>query len=210
MYVATVDSATQPPRRETPPLLAWLSAKLTLMLSVLLVLGGCSVPWKVVKESGPPSALTGAGAVAIQFDYSALLVEGMSQDAWVEQQKAKEPNYEKSWTDLKARLEEYYVQGFQDGWGTATRLAPGAAKPEGTILVLVKVNTLDMGHYIPFATTRSQVTINVVWDAAGPQDEIMVTGTDTPSLINASIFQHVGHIGQYLGKVSAKYLTTKQ
>lgn len=180
------------------------------MLSVLLLLGGCSVPWKIVKESGPPSALTGAGAVAIQFDYSTLLVEGMSQNAWVEQQKAKEPEYEKSWTDLKARLEEYYVQGFQDGWGTATRLAPGAAKPEGTILVLVKVNTLDMGHYIPFATTRSQVTINVVWDVEGPEDEIMVTGTDTPTLINASIFQHVGHIGQYLGKASAKYLTTKQ
>jgi hypothetical protein len=67
-----------------------------------------------------------------------------------------------------------------------------------------------MGHYIPFATSRSQVTVNVVWDANGPEDEIMVTGTDTPTLINASIFQHVGHIGQYLGKVSAKYLSTKQ
>jgi hypothetical protein len=210
MHLAAVDFAIHPRPREAQPSMSWFSSKVTLMLSLLLLLGGCSVPWKIVKESGPPSALTGAGAVAIQFDYSALLVEGMSQEAWVAQQKAKEPEYEKSWTDLKARLEEYYVQGFQDGWGTATRLAPGAAKPEGTILVLVKVNTLDMGHYIPFATSRSQVTVNVVWDANGPEDEIMVTGTDTPTLINASIFQHVGHIGQYLGKVSAKYLSTKQ
>jgi len=189
---------------------AWLRVRLSLLFSLMMLAAGCSVPWKVVRESGPPSALAGAGAAAIQFDYSALLVEGMTQEAWVQQQTAKDPEYEKSWTDLKARFEKYYLEGFQAGWGTATVLAPGAAKPSGTVLVLVKVNTLDMGHYIPFATTRSQVTVNVVWDAAGPEDEIMIVGSDTPSITNPSIFQHVGHIGGYLGKVSAKFLSSKQ
>lgn len=168
------------------------------------------MPWKVVKESGPPSALAGASAVAVQFDYSSIVVEGMSQDAWVAQQKAKDAEYEKSWADLKSRFEEHYLEGFRDGWGAATRLAEGAAKPEGTVLVVVKVNSLDMGHYIPFATSRSQVTVNVVWDRKAPDDEIMITGSDTPSLVNASIYQHVGHIGAYLGKVSAKFLSSKQ
>lgn len=196
--------------RITPLTPAWLRVRLTLLTSIMMLAVGCSVPWKVVRESGPPSALAGAGAAALQFDYSTLLVEGMTQEAWVEQQKAKDPEYEKSWTDLKARFEKYYVQGFQAGWGTATVLEPGAAKPSGTVLVLVKVNTLDMGHYIPFATTRSQVTVNVVWDVAGPEDEITIAGSDTPTLTNPSIFQHVGHIGQYLGKVSAKFLSSKQ
>lgn len=188
----------------------WLSRKVTLLWAVGLVLVGCGAPWKVVKVSGPPSALTGAGAVAIQFDYSTLLIEGMTQEAWVAQQKAEEPEYERSWNDLKARLEEHYVQGFQSGWGTATLLAPATPKPKGTVLVLVKVNKLQMRRYNPIVTSRSYVTVNVIWDAEGPADEIVITGSDTSTPINASIFQHVGHIGEYLGKVSAQFLSTKQ
>lgn len=207
MQLTELDLATHTMYRSPKPW-AWLT-QLTLLLSVVL-LGGCSVPWKVVKESGPPSALAGASAVAIQFDYSAITVEGMTQEAWVEQQKAKDAEYEKSWADLKARFEDHYVEGFQGEWGAATRLAAGAPKPEGTTLVVVKVNSLDMGHYIPFATSRSQVTVNVVWDRKAPDDEIIITGSDTPSLVNPSIFQHVGHIGNYLGTVSAKFLASKQ
>ena len=181
-----------------------------LALAALLLLGGCSVPWKVVRQSGPPSALVGASAAAIQFDYSTMLVEGMSQDAWVSQQTAKEAEYAKTWAELKARFEETYLNGFREEWGTAARLAEGAAKPAGTVLVQVKVNSLDMGHFIPFATTNSQVTVNVVWDVQAPDDEIMVSGTDTPSPVNVSIFQHIGNIGQYLGKTSAEFLKSKQ
>lgn len=179
-------------------------------VALVLLVGACSVPWKVVKESGPPSALSGASAVAVQFDYASLIVEGMSESAWVAQQKAKDGEYEKTWADLKARFEEHYMGGFSGEWGPVGRVAAGAPKPENTILVQVKINSLDMGHYIPFATSRSQITVNVVWDAKGPEDEIMITGSDTPSLVNPSIFQHVGHIGNYLGKVSAKFLSTKQ
>jgi hypothetical protein len=171
---------------------------------------GCSVPWKVVRESGPPSALVGASAVAVQFDYSALIVEGKTEADWVAQQKAKEAEYEKTWGDLKARFESTYLAGFSDEWGAVGRLAAGAAKPENTIVVQVKVNSLEMAHYIPFSTAQSQVTINVVWTAKAPDDEIMITGADQPSLVNISIFQHVGHIGDYLGKVSAKFLKSKQ
>lgn len=67
-----------------------------------------------------------------------------------------------------------------------------------------------MAHYIPFSNARSSVTINVVWTAKAPDDEIMITGSDQPSLVNVSIFQHIGHIGDYLGKVSAKFLRSKQ
>jgi hypothetical protein len=188
--------------------------KVLSMLMLVMVAGsmgtGCSVPWKVVRESGPPSALAGAGAVAIQFDYAGLSVEGKSEADWVAQQKAKDAEYEKSWADLKARFESTYLEGFSDEWGAAARLADGASKPENTILVQVKVNSLEMAHYIPFSTAKSQVTVNVIWTAKGPDDEIMVTGSDQPSLVNVSIFQHIGHIGDYLGKVSAKFLKTKQ
>ena len=184
------------------------------LLMLVMVAGslgtGCSVPWKVVRESGPPSALAGASAVAVQFDYASLSVEGKSEADWVAQQKAKEADYDKTWGDLKARFESTYLAGFSDVWGAAARLADGAAKPENTILVQVKVNSLEMAHYIPFSTAKSQVTINVVWTAKAPDDEIMITGSDQPSLINVSIFQHVGHIGDYLGKVSAKFLQSKQ
>jgi hypothetical protein len=187
------------------------------MMSVLMLVmmagfmgTGCSVPWKVVRESGPPSALAGASAVAVQFDYAGIMVEGKSEADWVAQQKAKDPEYEKSWADLKARFESTYMAGFTGEWGAAARLAEGAPKPEGTILIQVKVNSLEMAHYIPFSTAKSQVTVNVVWTAKAPDDEIMITGSDQPSLINVSIFQHIGHIGDYLGKVSAKFLKTKQ
>ncbi len=213
MQLVAPDFASTTPKRNAPPnpaLLPSLLGKLTLALATLLLLGGCSVPWKVVRESGPPSALVHAGAVAIQFDYSSMLVEGMSQDAWVSQQKAKEAEYEKTWGDLKARFEDAYLNGFRGEWGSAARLAEGAAKPDGTILVQVKVNSLDMGHFIPFATTNSQVTINVVWDAKGPDDEIMVTGTETPSVVSTSIFQHIGNLGGFLGKASAEFLASKQ
>ena len=191
--------------------------KLVRVLSLLLLTAiagsmgaGCSVPWKVVKESGPPSALAGAGAVVVQFDYSPLRVEGLTQDEWVAKKKEKEADYDKTWTDLKARLESTYLAGFSDVWGAVGRLADGAPKPENTIVVQVKVNSLEMAHYIPFSSAQSQVTVNVVWDAKAPDDEIMITGSDQPTLINVSIFQHIGHIGEYLGKVSAKFLQSKQ
>ena len=45
---------------------------------------------------------------------------------------------------------------------------------------------------------------------ADPDDEIQILGADTPSLTNPSIFQHVGHIGAYLGGISARFLADKQ
>lgn len=75
----------------------------------------------------------------MQFDYSDVIVEGKSEADWVAQQKAKDAEYEKSWADLKARFESTYLAGFSDEWGAVARHADGAAKPDGTILVQVKV-----------------------------------------------------------------------
>lgn len=186
------------------------------VLSLLLAIGagvlgtGCGVPWKVVKESGPPSALAGARVVAVEFDYAQLVIEGKTETDWVAAQKAKDPDYEKTWGDLKTRFESTYLAGFGEEWGGVARLADGATKPAGTIVVQVKVNSLEMAHYNPFSNAKSQVTVNVVWTAEAPDDEIMITASDRPSLVNVSIFQHVGHIGDYLGKVSAKFLRSKQ
>lgn len=176
-----------------------------------LLCAACGSRYTVITESGPPSALKGVTEAAVSFDYSKLVVEGRSEADWVAAKTAEEAEYEKTWADLKARFETHYMQGFTRGWPAAARLAEGEQPGEGAVRVIVEVRQLDMGRLIPFATTQSVISVRVKWNRkAEPDDEIQIQGADTPSLTNPSIFQHVGHIGAYLGGISARFLTDKQ
>lgn len=200
-------SPVEPTRR---PALS-TAPKLFGLALLALLCAACGSRYTVITESGPPSALKGATQAVVSFDYAKLVVEGRSETEWVARKTAEEADYEKTWADLKARFETHYMQGFTRGWPAASRLAEGEQPAEGAVRVVVDVRQLDMGRLVPFATTQSVITTRVKWNRkAEPDDEIQIQGADTPSLTNPSIFQHVGHIGAYLGGISARFLADKQ
>lgn len=191
----------------TPRKAVSLCALLMVSLSVFAC-GG--VPWKVVKESGPPSALLGAADVGIYFDYTPLYVEGFTEAEWVAKKTAEDQAYGQTWEDLKARFESAYVAAFMEAWGGGRRVAVDTAPKPGGVVVQVRVDTLEIGHYIPFAQSNSQVSAHLVWHAQGPEDEIVVQASDRPSLTNPSIFQHIAHMGARIGRLGATFLKSKQ
>ncbi len=196
-----------PPR----PLAARLRLDLLALATLSLLCVACGSHYKVIKASGPPSALRGAVEVKVAFDYTDFVVEGRSEENWVTEKTAKDPEYGKTWTDLKARFETKFLDGFTSVWPTSARLAEGETPAEGTTVAVVKVRELDIGRLIPFATRNSKIDVRVRYTRKeDPDAEIAIKGEDTPSLTNPSIFQHVGRIGHYLGRVSAIFVEDQQ
>jgi hypothetical protein len=176
-------------------------------VALFLLAGACSPGWKVVKTSSP-SALKGAGPVAVTFDYSKLIVGGMDERAFVESKKAKEPDYDATWAKLKGSFEESVLGGFGQRWpqGGVRAAAPGPG-----VGLVVYPTSLTMGHYMVVAATATSVSTSLSWTVNGqPVEEISVTGAETPTIYTPSVHQHIPGIGSYIGGKAGKYLSTRQ
>jgi hypothetical protein len=187
-----------------------------LLLVALAALSGCSVPWLVIKESGPPPALSGVSRVLVKFDYTGMMVGGMGGDKteaqWVKEKSAEEEGYEKTWADVKGRFESGFMEGIADTSPIATaRAAPDAVSSADTAVVTVTLNNLQVGKYIPFATKASEVTVVHTWERGGALvDQIQTHSQEVPALTNPSIFQHIVGLGGASGRLSGKFLDSVQ
>jgi cephalosporin hydroxylase len=135
----------------------------------------------------------------------------MEREAFLAKKVAEDPQYMKTWTDLLAEFEDKFILELRSRWGSVTVLAPGQKAPETSADLNVVVSSLDIGHYIPFATHNTKVAVAMRWSVKGQiahvQDE--ESGV-TPSLTFASVFQHIKPIGQKLGRAAADFMRAKQ
>lgn len=180
------------------------------------ILAGCGVPWMVIKESGPPSKLKGVDSVVVNFDYTGMMVGGMGGDKpeaqWVAEKSADEDDYAKTWDELKGKWEAMYMEGIADESPVATlRGAPGVAVSPNAAVVNVTLNNLQVGKYMVFANTDSGVTVTDTWSRNGEVvDQIQTRAQVSPSMTTPSIFQHMTDLGHSSGKLSGKFLDSKQ
>jgi hypothetical protein len=88
-----------------------------LVLTVCTFLSGCIVLQP--REPTPPSPLRTATSLKVDFDYSGLMVAGMgspkSEAEWVAAKTAEDPEYPKTWADLKSKWEENFMIGLSGG-----------------------------------------------------------------------------------------------
>lgn len=178
---------------------------------VCLCLFGASGCIRFVQaQPEPPSPLKGTTSIAIAFDYTDLVVEGRPKDEWIKVKTEKDPEYGKTWKDSTADLESNFVRGFRARWSSITLIQEGQPVPiEGAALV-VSVRSLDMGHYIPFATTKTKVDTVMNWSVEGAvahQDD--ESADFKPSLKTPSVFQHIKVVGEALGEAAGRFLRSK-
>jgi hypothetical protein len=179
---------------------------LTLALGVFTA-AGCGTAWKVIKDGGSPSPLKNAGPLTVSFDYSKLIVGGMSEAAFVQDKMTKEPDYQKTWGELKASFENHFVSGLAGGYTAG--VAPGAPGPQGAHVVVFPTH-LQMGKYMVVTSTATRVDAQCAFTVNGqPADEIGVSGAESATLVTPSVHQHIPGVASYMGKVTSKFLASK-
>lgn len=186
---------------------AWLVA--------LVALVGCGVPWIVVKQSGPPSALKGISAIAVSFNYAGLMVGGMGGDKpeaqWVAEKSAEEANYQTTWAELKGKWESVYLEGLAAKSPVPVTRSNGAPAPGNAADVTVTLTRLQVGKYMVVAAKASSIDVTHTFSRNGQVvDEIRTSSSVMPSIYSPSIFQHIGKMGQHTGVLAGKFLSKTQ
>jgi hypothetical protein len=184
---------------------------LLLCLFGLAGLTGCTPTWIVLKESGPPSALRGVPSVSVSFDYSTLVVNGMgrakTEAEWVAAKSAEDPTYPAAWAALKGKWEESFMAGFSAGAPVpVTRTVAGGEVPAGAASLVVMMNQLQIGKFVPFNTTLTTVQATYAW-SRGDQllDEIRTISSIAPTLLTPSIVDNLASIGHDVGRSNGKF-----
>jgi hypothetical protein len=167
----------------------------------------CGPPWKVVRVSGPPSALAGQTDVAVAFDYSRMYVEGRTEQDWVASKTAEEAKYPETWADLKGRFEAAVVQGMRSRFPSAHAVQAGPGSP----VMVVEVHNFKLGKFIPFVMPPTVLEASLIFQVGGQAtDEIQLTRSYPASITQPSVFNHIPYIGDAFGYAGASLLASKQ
>jgi hypothetical protein len=175
-------------------------------LVALLLMSGCGPAWKVIRASGPPSALAGASEVAVAFDYSKMVVEGRTEAAWVAEKTAEDAKYESTWADLKGRFEAAVLEGVRANFPKA-QLAKGGE----SLVMQIQPEIFKMGKFIPYVLPPTKIDARIVFLSGGnATDEIQLMRSYSPSLVQPSVFNHIGPVGQAIGRAGGSLLASKK
>lgn len=171
--------------------------------AVLLgVFSGCGPAWKVVRVSGPPSALAGATDLAVAFDYGQMVVEGKPEADWVAAKTAEDANYPTTWADLKGKFEAAVMEGVQSQVPSAHRVEAGV----GNAVMVVQMRDFKLGKFIPFYQPPTVMNGNLVFQVGGQGgDEINLVRSYPASITQPSVFNHIGHVGRAIGTAGGQF-----
>jgi hypothetical protein len=181
--------------------------RLVVTAAVFSLLVGCGPSWKVVRTSSP-SALKGAGEVAIAFDYSQMNVGGRAVGDFVAAKTAEDPKYPQTWADLLGRFETAVIDGMRHHNPHARAVQAGGPTP---VMLIVQPRTFQLGKFIPFAQPNTVMDVELVWQVNGQvTDEIGVKRAYPPSITQPSVFNHIGPVGEGIGQTAGKFLDSAQ
>lgn len=169
---------------------------------------GCGPAWKVVRTSGPPSALTAVTDVGVAFDYSDMIIEGKyKEQAWLDAKTKEDGKYLETWADLKGRFEKAVLTGVQVKFPSAHPVASG----QGQAVMVVRPQTFQLGKFIPFYQPPTTINANIGFDVGGQiTDEINTMSSYPASITQPSVFNHIGHVGQAIGRTGGAFLESRK
>jgi hypothetical protein len=167
----------------------------------------CGPTWMVIREGGSPPPLRGAGPITVSFDYSRLLVEGKNEQAFVQDKLVKNPDYEKSWAELKQQLETNFINGMAADWPAGVGVGPaGSAGVHATVFP----TAFTIGHYMVVAATNTEMEANVSFTVNGQlADEISIRGAERATVYRPTVFAQMPPLAVYLGKVTNRFVVSK-
>ncbi len=181
------------------------------ILGALLVAGllsGCGPGWKVLRASDP-TALGAASNVALAFDYSQMVVEGKPLEEFKAAKLAEDPKYAETWSELISKFESFTLEGLKGSFPNAHPASMG----RGDVTVTIRPNKFGMGKYIvvsSWPTVMDVVVAAHAGEAGDNTDEIQFQRSYPASMTQPSVFQHIGYVGQQIGQVTGRFLSSKQ
>ncbi|MFO0600603.1 MAG: hypothetical protein U0228_35170 [Myxococcaceae bacterium] len=179
-----------------------------MLVFATMLLSSCGPAWKVIRDSGSPSALSGQTSPAVTFDYRQLVVDGRSLEQWMTVKTEEDPKYPESWGTLMASFERSFVEGLQFQFPGAHSLGEGGPGP---FVLVVQPRSLGIGRANPFAPAPTSMTVALDFQLNGQStDAVSVTHTRTANLAEPSVFTRLPKVGEALGRSAGQFLDSKQ
>ncbi len=161
--------------------------------------------YAVIKQSGPPSALTGASAVWVQYDSSHVAIsdKNMTEEQWLATREKDE--HRQIYLDSKNSANVGFAEGFAAGLA-GVQINPGQA-PAGAIQITVSYLFWEEGMYAGVVAWPSKATARVIFSRDGQTvDEIEVSSAENASVFTPAPQQRFHTLGQRLGEYAAEYV----
>lgn len=171
-------------------------------------LAGCA-PYKVLQQSGPPSALQGVSQVAVSFDWSQVQVAGKPEAVYLAEKSAEE---QADFQVIKQETDAAVLEGMKDKGGPGvsfTAAAPGGdpAAPS----VVVQYVAVTTGIYTHVVNLPTKVQTRFQWSRDGKVTDVI----ETRAMVSASIttpsdHQRMGMAGGMIGKAAGRFFAASQ
>lgn len=143
-------------------------------------LAGCA-PYKVLQQSGPPSALQGVTQVAVSFDWSQVQVAGKPEAAYLAEKSAEE---QADFQVIKQETDAAVLEGMKDKAGPGVSFTAAAAGGDPAApSVVVQYVAVTTGIYTHVVNLPTKVQTRFQWSRDGKVTDII----EARAMVSASI-----------------------
>lgn len=181
------------------------AVRVALALAFSLYATACGPPWRVMRVSGPPSALSGMQSLGVTFDYSALIMGGMPEAQWLLTQP---PEDQSSYLATRSLMETELLAAL------GSELAPmPVVRATGTEshMIVVRYTMLEMGAYRVVFAMDSRLDSTLAFGPSGTiTDEIAVRTARVANLYNPSIDGRMSWCARRVAQLAAEYIRRAQ
>lgn len=175
-----------------------------LLLALALTTLAC-VPYQIIVQSGPPSALAGATTMAIQHDFSQIAISDkrMSEQQWLDSREKDE--HRNTYLETKNSAATGVSEGLVKKI-SGVQFTEGVA-PAGTIQITVFYMEWEEGMYAGVVAWPSKITARVQFSKDGQVvDEIQIHVEEQASMVTAAPQQRFHTCGKRVGEYAAHYI----
>lgn len=171
------------------------------------LLTACGPPWRVIRESGPPSALAGQTLIGVSFDWSRALLGNQSEQAWLASQP---PDDQASYMEVRNAIMQTYLLALQSQLASRgiTVVSSTGAEP---VQLVVQPLRLEMGFYRFMVNMDSRLDSAFVFVVGGQEaDNIEVRTTAVANMQNAAILGRMMTCAQRSAQLTTEFIRRAQ
>jgi hypothetical protein len=174
-----------------------------LVAIALLLLAGCGPPWRVIRESGPPSALAGVQLIGVSFDWQRATVGGVPEAAYLANLP---PDEQANYMEVHNAIEAAYFAELQRQ-AVGVQVVPSTgAEP---VQLVVQPLFLELGYYRVIVSRDSRLDVAAVFLVGGqPVDEIEVTASRRASMRDPTVLNRMTDAAIVDAQLTARFIRT--
>lgn len=167
----------------------------------LLLLAGCGPPWRVVRQSGPPSALAGVQLIGVSFDWSRATVGGVPEGAYL---GSLPPDEQANYMEVHNTIEAAYFSELQRQSAGVQIVPSTGAEP---VQLVVQPLFLELGYYRVIVSRDSRLDVAAVFLVGGqPVDEIEVRAVRRASMRDPTVLNRMTDAAVVDAQLTAQFI----